>query len=223
MPIEAVLFDLDGTLADTAPDLRRVLAAVMAKEGMGAPPTDAIRALTGDGARALIERAFAIEGAALDGARLERLYHRFHALYAAEPCVETVLFSGARAALDGLRAEGLRLGVCTNKPQLPAEALLESLSVLGLFEAVVGGDALPVRKPDPAHVLETLRRLETPPAAAVLVGDNRNDVEAAHAAGLPCIVVPFGYTHIPPAELGGDVLIETFAELADAVRTLRVR
>ena len=220
MPIEAVLFDLDGTLADTAPDLRRILVDVMAEEGMGAPPTAEIRALTGDGARALIERAFAVEGAAVDDARLERLYHRFHALYAAEPCVETVLFPGARAALDSLCAEGLRLGVCTNKPQLPAETLLTSLGVRDFFKAVVGGDVLPVRKPDPAHVLETLKRLETAPASAVLVGDNRNDVEAAHAAGLPCIVVPFGYTNIPPADLGGDVMIGTFAELPNAVRGL---
>jgi phosphoglycolate phosphatase len=123
-------------------------------------------------------------------------------------------------ALDGLAAAGRRLGVCTNKPQRPTLLLLEMLGIAGRFGAIVGGDALPVRKPDPRHLAAVLERLEARPEAAVMVGDSRNDVLTAHAAGLPCVLYGHGYTTIPPRELGAEAVIDRWEELAPALAGL---
>jgi phosphoglycolate phosphatase len=218
--LRAVIFDLDGTLVETAPDLHRVLVEVLAEAGHPSPPLDEMRAMIGDGARALLARALEAAGAAHEAGRLDRLYDRFLELYSAEPCRTSFLYPGVEAALDELAAAGLRLGVCTNKPQRPSELLLATLGVADRFASIVGGDALPVRKPDPGHLGGVLAALGAAAEEAVMVGDSRNDLLSARGAGLPCILVSFGYTVVPAEDLGADLVIDHFAELPSALDRL---
>lgn len=220
-PLQAVVFDLDGTLVETAPDLHLVLSEVMAEEGLPAPPLDALRTMIGDGARALVTRGFAAAGAPLAEADLDRLYARFLALYVARPCRASTLYPGALDVLAALRARGLGLGVCTNKPQRPSELLLDALGIAGMIDCVVGGDVLPVRKPHPDHLRAVVEALGAAPAASVMVGDSRNDLAAARALGVPCVLMSFGYTAVPARELGAEGVVDSFAALPAALEALR--
>jgi phosphoglycolate phosphatase len=216
----AIAFDLDGTLVDTAPDLHGVLNRVLSEHGRPAVALDDVRLMVGDGARVLIERGFAATGgwpAALDPIEATR---RFVDLYSADPCRLSRPFDGVVETLEVLRARGLTLGVCTNKPQRPTELLLEALDLDRFFAAVIGGDALPVRKPDPGHLGAVLERLDVRPAEAVYVGDSANDVAAARGLAVPCVLVGHGYTTVPVAELGGDLVIEGLHELVEGLATL---
>ncbi len=212
-PWPAVLFDLDGTLVDSAPDLRLVLERLLGEEELPAPDLAAVRNMIGEGARVLVERALVAAGVAPDETYTARLHSRFLDLYAAQPCRDTVLFDGARGVLDWLRAGGTALGLCTNKPQRPTELLLDALGLREAFGAVIGGDALPWRKPDPRHALAALERLGAVPGRAVLVGDSRIDVATARAAGLPCVLVSFGYSDAPADQLGADAVIDRLDQL----------
>jgi phosphoglycolate phosphatase len=220
LEFDAVVFDLDGTLVDTAPDLHRVLVRVLGEEGVPAPGAESVRHMVGDGARALLARALAAAGVPADSARLDRLFHRFLEVYTAEPCRESILFPGVPEALDGLASAGARLGVCTNKPQRPSELLLQALGIASYFGSVIGGDVLPVRKPDAGHIGAVLGALDALPGRSVMVGDSRNDLLSARAVGMPCVLVSFGYTPVPAAELGAEAVIDHFAELPPALRRL---
>ena len=183
------LFDLDGTLVDSAPDLHAATDRLMARLGLPGFARAEVVAMIGDGARALVERALAARGRSFDPAALET----FLADYTAHAVVETRPFPGIPDALDALRAEGWQLAVCTNKPEAASRAVLEVLGLLDRFVAIGAGDSFPVRKPDPAHLLATLRLAGGEPAAAVMIGDHRNDVAAALWAGLPAVFVTWGY------------------------------
>jgi phosphoglycolate phosphatase len=215
-----VVFDLDGTLADTAPDLIATLNAILAGEGLSPLPLADAGALIGVGARALIERGVSANARTLPPGRLDVLYESFLARYAANVCVETRLYAGAREALHRLAADGYRLAICTNKFEAHARALLAALGVLPLFEAVCGRDTFPVCKPDPRHLTLTIAAAGGDEARAVMVGDSRTDVVTARAAGVPVIGVPFGYTDVPIEALGPDCVVAHFDDLADAVRRL---
>ena len=217
----AAVFDLDGTLVDTAPDLHRVLAGVMEGIGREAPDPDAVRAMVGEGARVLLERALAASGGPGGAPPIETLLAEFIATYTAEPCRDSRIFDGLLEVLGGLEQAGTRLGVCTNKPQGPTEGLLRALGLAHRFGAVYGGDALPVRKPDPAHLAAVLADLEAPPSQSVMIGDSRTDLLTARALGVPCVLVSFGYTTVPARELGADAVIDSFAELPAALARLR--
>jgi phosphoglycolate phosphatase len=219
----AVVFDLDGTLVDTAADLHRVLRSLMDEEGLPTPSLPSLRAMVGDGAKALLARAFTAADVTPAPARLDALYDEFLTRYTAEPCQFSTLYDGAAAVLDELKGAGCRLGLCTNKPQQPSERLLEALGVADRFACIIGGDVLNVRKPDPLHLQAVLRELQVPAAEAVMVGDSRNDVVTAHAAGLPCVLVSFGYTTVPVAELGAELVIDRLTELPAALASLRER
>ena len=208
-----LIFDLDGTLVDSAPDLHRALNAVLAEQGRAPVSLTGIRAMVGDGAARLVERGFAETGAPCTAAALPALVDRFLVHYRAGRHALTTPFPGVTATLAELRSRGCRLGICTNKPYAPTMEILEVLGLTGLFGVVTGGDSLPVRKPDPGHLLGTLDLLDSPAAAAVMVGDSVNDVAVARAAGVPAIVVSYGYTRVPAAELGGDVLVDAFADI----------
>jgi len=209
----ALVFDLDGTLIDSAPDLHRCLNAVLAEEGRAGVSLADIRAMVGDGAAKLVERGFADTGAAVDPAALPALVQRFLLHYSAGRHALTRAFPGVVETLALLHGRGYRLGVCTNKPYRPTMEILETLGLTGYFGAVTGGDSLPVRKPDPGHLLGTLDLLGAAAERAVMIGDSANDVAVARAAGVPALLVRYGYTTRPVEELGGDLVMDRFDEI----------
>ena len=213
-------FDLDGTLVDTAPDLIGALNTVLGERGLAPLPVESARALVGRGARFLIEHGFACAGEPLDPAEVGGLVTRFIAVYHDRIASESRPFEGVMEALDTLAAEGARLVVCTNKRTDLSLSLLDALEMTGRFGAVIGADLAPAPKPDPSHFLAAVAAVGGDPARAVMVGDSYNDVASAQAAGAPAIVVSFGYTETPPAQLGAERLIDSFAELVEAARAL---
>jgi len=209
----ALIFDLDGTLVDSAPDLHRSLNAVLAEQGRAPVSLADIRSMVGDGAAKLVERGFADTGAPVEPAALPELVQRFLVHYSAGRHALTQAFPGVAETLALLRERGCRLGVCTNKPYAPTMEILEVLGLTGYFGAVTGGDSLPVRKPDPGHLLGTLDLLGATADRAVMIGDSANDVAVARAAGVPAIIVRYGYTRTPVEELGADAIIDRFDEI----------
>lgn len=210
LPFDVVVFDLDGTLADTAPDLAAALNHSLA--ALGRPPIDpaGVRNLIGHGARALLQRGLAATGGA-DQALVERGFPAFMEFYAANLCVATRGFAGVDAALDTLAARGARLAVCTNKPETLARPLIDALGWGACFAAIVGGDTLPVRKPDPAPLHAAIAQAGG--GRAVMIGDSITDADTARAAGVPFVAVSFGYSDRPADALGADAVIGHFNNL----------
>ena len=215
-----IAFDLDGTLVDTAPDLVGTLNVILAEEGLRPLAMAHARDLIGHGARRLIERGFQAAGEPLEAARMPGLFDRFIARYRAHIADESRPFPGCVAALEALRAAGARLAVCTNKPTALSDALLQALDMARLFDAVVGIDAAPAAKPDPRHLEAAIAAAGGDPARALMVGDAATDAGAARALQVPLVLVSFGYTETPAAELSPDVLIDHFDQLPAAVRRL---
>ncbi|MFW5680630.1 MAG: phosphoglycolate phosphatase [Pseudomonadota bacterium] len=213
----AVVFDLDGTLIDSASDLHTAAARLLAEEGLPPPSLAAVRGMIGEGVGRLVERLFAAADTPLGASELERLSERFRALYLERPCVSTELLPGARSALEALAEAGHRLGLCTNKPGRHTGVILEALGITPLLPVVVAGDSLPVRKPDPAPLLLALDRLGVPPERSLFVGDSAIDARTARAAGTGLVLVDGGYAHEPLAALAPDVLIPTLKALPAAV------
>ncbi len=215
-----VVFDLDGTLADTAHDLIATLNVLLTREGLPALPLSQARDLIGAGARPLIERGYAAAGAPLPAALLESLYGEFLDYYHHHIADHSMLFPGAVEALDRLDAQGFRLAVCTNKMEAHALELLRALGVLKRFAFVSGKNTFAFCKPDPRHLLETIDRAGGDPARALMVGDSRTDIDTAKAAGIPVVGVTFGYTAVPVRDLDPDIVIDDLATLPDAVASL---
>lgn len=220
MTRKAILFDLDGTLVDTAPDL--AAATDYALDRAGRPPIglESVRSMVGDGARALLDKGFRASGGLPDPDIFEAAFKDFLIFYGRHIAETSRPFPGVATCLAALAEQDYALAVCTNKPESLSRSLLDQLGLSGFFGAVVGGDSLLVRKPDPGHIRGTLDRLGADFSWAAMVGDSANDVNAARAAGLPCVVVSFGYTQIAPKDLGGDRLIDHFSELPDALVAL---
>src|SRR5262245_31327572 len=212
-----VVFDLDGTLVDTAPDLVATLNAVFAREGL--PPVDyaAARNMVGGGARLMIERGLKAEGRVLATAEVDALVKAFIAHYAEHIADNSRPFPGLTAALDALAAGGCRLAVCTNKLEWLSLRLLEALGLKGRFVAVCGADTFGVQKPNPELLRRTIERAEGQAARAVMVGDSITDIATARAAGVPVVAVDFGYSERPVAELGPNRVISTFDDLPEVV------
>ena len=215
-----IAFDLDGTLVDTAPDLVASLNLILAQEDLPALAFDDVRKMVGRGARALLERGFAAAGAPLDAERAPALVQRFISLYLGRIAQESRPFEGAVETLVILREAGARLCVCTNKLTHLSVALLDALDLTRHFDAVIGADLAPAAKPDPRHLLTAIAAVGGDPARAVLVGDSINDVLGAQSAGVPSLLVSFGYTEAPVETLGGDLLIHRFSDTPQACVTL---
>jgi len=218
--IRAVVFDLDGTLIDSAPDLRTALNGLLAEHGRRPLTLPEVTAMIGDGAAKLVERAFAMTGERA-GENLPALTSGFLGYYEGKAAVETRPYPGVPETLAGLIADGIALGICTNKPEAPTREILCDLGLDGAFTAIYGGDTLDgVHKPDPRLVFAVLDALDASPENAVFVGDNANDVGAARAAGLPVILRAGGYTVVSAEQLGADVVIAEFDELPGALAGL---
>ncbi len=215
-----IVFDLDGTLVETAPDLLGTLNHLLAREGVAPLPLAKGRSLIGQGAKALLSRGFAVAGEPLEEARLESLFQDFIAYYLAHISDGSRPFAGVIAAMDALEAQGARLAVCTNKRTDLSLALLDALGLTGRFAAIVGGDAAPAPKPDARHLLTTIERAGGDPSRAVMIGDSISDAMAARNAGVPLVLVSFGYTDVPARDLEPDILIDHFDELPAACTRL---
>ncbi len=215
-----VVFDLDGTLADTALDLIATLNVLLTREGLPALPLAQARDLIGAGARPLIERGYESAGVPLPAALREELYVQFLDHYHHHIADHSLLFPGAEAALDRLAEQGFRLAVCTNKLEAHALELLRALGVLERFAYVAGKNTFDFCKPDPRHLLETIARADGDSRRAVMVGDSRTDIDTAKAAGIPVVGVTFGYTAVPVRDLSPDIAIDELAALPDAVADL---
>jgi len=215
--LKAIIFDLDGTLVDSARDLQDATNALLAEEGLRPISLDETKSMIGDGAAKLVERAVIATGG--DVTRLSEFVARFLTIYQANASRHTEAYPGVADTLAGLRRLGLSLAVVTNKPYAATMDILEALGLRGYFAAVIGGDTLPERKPHPAPILMALGELGVTPQAALMIGDNYHDVQAARAAGVRAFAVTYGYSHKPHAELGADRLIETMAELLPVVES----
>ena len=212
--LRAVIFDLDGTLVDSAPDLLAAANRLLAALGRPALDIVAIKGMIGDGVPRLVERVLAATGGVPVGRALDDAVEQFYALYMQAPAALTKAYPGALSALEALHRRGIVLGVCTNKPAQAAQAILKDLGFAPFLSGLSGGDSAGVRKPDPGHVLDAAARMGCAPAGTVMVGDGEHDIHAGKAAGLlMTIAVTHGYAHVPHEQLGADRLIGGFDEL----------
>lgn len=214
----ALLFDLDGTLVDSVPDLAAAVNKLLAELGRPALSDTRIATMVGDGAAKLVERVLAASDAG--GVPQHAALDRFLAFYEAEPTRLTRPYPGVPAVLAELAAAGWRLAVCTNKPERATRAVLAGLALDRFFGVVLGGDSLPARKPDPMPLLMALERLGGVPADAAMVGDHRNDVVAARAARVPAIFARYGYGAATLGQEAPDAVIDSFTALTGALRLI---
>lgn len=218
MNYSAVIFDLDGTLVDSLPDLVAAVNTVIAERGK--PPLGLVEValMVGDGSPKLIERALAARG--LAEAPLAPALERFLSIYEADATRLTRPYPGVPEVLERLAAAGCGLAVCTNKPTRATRAVLDGLGLARYFAAVVGGDSMPVKKPDPGPLRAILERLGVAAGRAAMVGDHRNDVAAARGAGMRAIFAGWGYGAATLDGLEPDATIDRAAELPAALARL---
>ncbi|HEY1582286.1 MAG TPA: phosphoglycolate phosphatase [Chthoniobacterales bacterium] len=216
-PFAIVVFDLDGTLANTAPDLTDALNHMLVRLGRRTVPATQVIEMVGRGMRNLIERGLGATGE-VTPALVDRALPIFLEYYEPHLADKSRPYDGAAAALDLLQVRGARLAICTNKPEGLTRKLLDAFGWTEKFASVIGGDTLPVRKPDALPLREAIARAGG--GRAVMVGDSVTDIQTARAAGLPCLAVTFGFRDRPVAELGATLLIDRFDELVPALEKL---
>lgn len=217
IPFDVVAFDLDGTLADTAPDLAASLNHTLGALGRDGVPAESVRHLVGHGAKALLRKGLAATGEPSEEL-VERGFPIFLDYYGANICNGTKAYPALEAALDALTERGIALALCTNKPESLTHQLIEALGWSNRFAAIVGGDTLPVKKPDPAPLHEAIARAGGGQGA--FVGDSITDADTARAAQIPFVAVSFGFSDRPVEALGADAMIDSYAELLTALARL---
>ena len=218
-----VVFDLDGTLVDTAPDLVGTLNAVLTEQGLPTLGYEQVKGMVGAGAWALVKRGFAAAGEPLDEGRKDELFGRFIEIYEGRIAQESRPYPGCLEALDALAAAGAALAVCTNKYSKGSELLLDALGMTARFAAVIGPDRAPAAKPDARHIAAAVEAAGGTLDRAVMVGDSVTDFNAARATGVPVILVPFGYSDIPASTLAANVFCETWDQIPAACARLLAR
>jgi phosphoglycolate phosphatase len=216
-PFDVVAFDLDGTLADTAPDLAAALNHTLGVLGRPGVDPDSVRHLVGQGAKALLRKGLA-ESSAADEMLVERGFPIYIDYYAANICAGTRPYPALEETLDGLTARGVKLAICTNKPGRLTDLLLDALGWNDRFAAIVAADTFPVRKPDPLPLREAIARAGG--GRAAYVGDSIVDADTAKAAGITFVAVSFGFSDRPVADLGADAVIDSYAELVGVLERL---
>jgi phosphoglycolate phosphatase len=212
-----VVFDLDGTLVDTAPDLIETLNVVFAREGLPPVEYEAARDMIGGGARKMIEAGLQLEGRMVSPRLVDRMFGDFIAYYSEHIADRSRPFPGVREALDTLQARGCRFAVCTNKLEGLSRQLLDTLGLSRRFEAICGQDTFGIQKPNPEILRRTIAAAGGAAGHAVMVGDSGTDIATARAAGLPVVAVDFGYSETPIRELRPDRLISHYDALPEAV------
>mgnify|MGYP001161016501 FL=1 len=213
-----LVFDLDGTLINSAPDLTAALNKVLTEAAREPVTLHQVTQMIGDGVAKLVERGFAATGGAPGdpGHQLDRFHHHYNNATADL----TELYPGVLETLHTLADAGHRMALCTNKPAEPTAAVLDAFGLANFFEAVAGGDTFPVRKPSPGHLLGLLQQMDADAEHAVMIGDSPNDVQVALNAAVPVIAVSYGYRRVPAEEMGADILIDHFQQVPKALRQL---
>ena len=216
----ALLFDLDGTIIDSAPDVCKSVNRAL--DAMGRPPitVEDTKFLVGFGARTLCDKALAITGELGSEEDIDLLLTGFLNSYRKNPCEHTIVFPGALDALNLFKDAGIQLGICTNKPEATCFPVLDALELRHFFSSIICGDTLQFRKPDPRHIYHTLDEMGADLSNAAFIGDSEADIKAANNAGLPCVLVTFGYCHVPFDELKANAVIDHFHELDEALREI---
>lgn len=214
-----ILFDLDGTLIDSVPDIAASANQLLAREGLNALTVDEVRAMIGHGIRMLTKRIYAARGQDLDDEALDYKTSIMSGIYAENLTVLTTVYPGVRETLAHYRAAGAKLAVVTNKPQAATETILNAFGLADSFDLVVGDHGLP-RKPEPDMLFHAVKRLGATPADAIMVGDSPADIESARAAGIPSVGVRGGYTNVPLEQLQPGVIIEQMSDLPKAIEAL---
>jgi len=217
-----LVFDLDGTLVETAPDLVATLNTILARAGFQPMPYEMARGLVGAGARTMIERGLAYSGAEFPAAEIDEMFDAFLAHYEAHIADASTLFPGVTAALDRFEAEGWHFAVCTNKIEHASILLLRTLGVAHRFQAICGKNTFPVSKPDGRALLMTLERAGGTVQRTIMVGDSKTDIDTARNAKIPVVAVDFGYTEQPIETFAPDRVISHFDQLWDAVAGLQM-
>jgi phosphoglycolate phosphatase len=218
MPGFLLIFDLDGTLVDSVPDLRAALNQILRERGRRPLTSPQVKQMVGDGVPTLVARALAATGG--DPSESTAALPRFLQIYEANAAQLSRPYPGVPETLTELRRRGFRTAICTNKPQRATIAVLQGLGLLPLFDGIAGGDRFAVRKPDPGHLLKLMAELGASPAASAMIGDNENDAAAARAAAVPLVLMRYGYARVDPVSLSADALLERFSELPSALDRL---
>jgi phosphoglycolate phosphatase len=219
-PAPTIVYDLDGTLADTAEDLVGTLNWLLGREGLAPLRVESAGSLVGAGARTLIARGFAASGRTLDAAEIEALFLDYLRYYGENILVRTRLYPGVEAALAAFARAGWRQAICTNKTEALAKLLIGKLGIAGRFAFVCGQDTFGIGKPDAKPLLATIAASGGARERAIMVGDSDTDIRTARAANVPVIAVDFGYADTPVSELGPDRVISHFDELGQACEAL---
>jgi phosphoglycolate phosphatase len=214
----ALVFDLDGTLVDSLPDLRAALNEMLRGLARHELSADQVRRMIGDGTHALVERALRATG---EVAELENAHQRFLTFYQAMPTRLSRLYPHVATTLRSLTESGARLGICTNKQQTATFAVLEGFNIAKYFEVIVGGDVVRFRKPDPRHLLAALEQLGASPDEAVMVGDSENDYAAGRGAGAAVILMRYGYLRVLAETLAPDAWLDRFADIPPALDRIK--
>jgi phosphoglycolate phosphatase len=210
----ALVFDLDGTLVDSLPDLRAALNEMLRGLVRRELSAEEVRRMIGDGTRPLVERALRASGEVVD---LENAHQRFLNFYKAAPTRLSRLYPNVATTLRSLIRSGARLAICTNKQQAATLAVLDGFNIAKYFEVILGGDVVPFRKPDSRHLLAALEQLRASPDESVMIGDNENDHAAARGAGVAVILMRYGYLRVAPETLAPDAWLDQFADIPPAL------
>lgn len=213
-----LVFDLDGTLVDTALDLGAALNEMLRERGRRSLSPSEVKRMIGDGVPALVGRALAATGA--DRAEVTTALARFLDIYEASPVQLSQPYPGVPETLAVLRRSGYRLAICTNKPQRATIAVMQDLDLLALFDGIAGGDRFPMKKPHPDHLLRLIAELGAVPKKSAMVGDNENDAAAAQSAAVPFVLMRYGYARVDPAALVADARLDRFSQLPAALERL---
>jgi len=213
----AIVWDLDGTLVESAPDLASALNTLLNEQGRHGHTVANVRVMIGAGVAKLIERGFQASGPPLEQAEIETLVPRFMEIYTACATHSTYLVPHAREVLDHFYHAGVRQGLCTNKPISVTLLILDALDIKGYFGSIVGGDSTSMKKPHPLPLMTCLEQLKTRPEDAIMIGDSGADVGAARAANVPVILVPDGYTGVPAVSLGADYVVGRLADIPSSI------